>query len=206
VSSSSTVIENISALQSDGLASLAFFYFEIEDDQKKNRRGLLSSLLVQLSDQSDSYCGIISYLYSTIYDGSAVPSDDALAQCLKEMFKFPGQPPVYIVVDALDKCHNTTGMPSPRDEVLKLVVDLVNLQLPSLRICITSRPEADISRVFGSLTSLSVSLHEESGQMQEIVEYIESVINEGPMTQRWNAAERELVIEVLTRKAQAGST
>ncbi|KAH9961924.1 hypothetical protein BC827DRAFT_1200333 [Russula dissimulans] len=202
----STVIENISVLQKEGLASLAFFYFEIEDDLKKNQRGLLSSLLVQLCDQSDSYCGIISYLNSTIYHGSSVPNDDALAQCLKEMLKFPGQPPVYIVIDALDKCYNITGTPSPRDEVLKLVVDLVNLQLPNLRICITSRPEADISRVFDSLTFLSVSLHEESGQMQDIVDYIKSIINTDPMMQRWKATERELAIEVLTEKAQDDET
>jgi hypothetical protein len=38
---SSAIIEDICALQKSGLASLAFFYFDFREDQKKNLRGLL---------------------------------------------------------------------------------------------------------------------------------------------------------------------
>jgi hypothetical protein len=45
---SSAIIEDIRTLQKSGLGSLAFFYCDFRDDQKKDQRGLLSSLLVQL--------------------------------------------------------------------------------------------------------------------------------------------------------------
>ena len=57
---SSATIEDIRTLQKSGLASLAFFYCDFRDDEKKDRHGLLSSLLVQLGEQSDAYSTILS--------------------------------------------------------------------------------------------------------------------------------------------------
>jgi hypothetical protein len=184
-----------------GLASLAFFYCDFKDDQKRDRRPLLSSLLVQFCDQSDAYCNVLSELYSAHCRGSQDPSDDALTQCLKSMLTLPGQAPVYIIIDAIDECPNTTSIPSPRDKVLGLVEELVHLQLPNLHICITSRPEADIHPVLDPLTFRSISLHNESGQLQDIADYIRSVINTDLKMQKWKPADKELVIEVLTKKA-----
>ena len=47
-SSSSTIIENIDSMRKSGLASLAFFYNDFREDEKRDLRGLLSSVLVQL--------------------------------------------------------------------------------------------------------------------------------------------------------------
>src|SRR5258708_13628205 len=88
------------------------------------------------------------------------------------MLKAPGQAMVHIIIDALDECPSTTGMPSPREKVLKFVEELVDLHLPHLRICVTSRPEADIIPVLDPLAFRCVSLHGEDGQVQDIVEYI----------------------------------
>jgi hypothetical protein len=84
---------------------------------------------------------------------------------------------------------------------LEVVKQLVELQLPSLRICVTSRPEADIEPVLGPLAFRSVSLHSERGQAQDIAEYIRFSVNTDPKMRAWRAADKELVIEVLTRKA-----
>ena len=184
-----------------GLASFAFFYCDFKDDQKKDLRPLLSSMLVQLCDQSDTYCDVLSELYSAHQRGSQDPSDDALAQCLKLMLTLPGQAPVYIVIDALDECPVTTDTPSPRDKVIGLVEDLVDLQIPDLRICITSRPEPDIHLVLDSLTFRYISLHDERGHMQDIADYIKSVVNQDLMMKKWEPEVKDLVIEVLTGKA-----
>ena len=184
-----------------GLASFAFFYCDFKDDQKKDLRPLLSSMLVQLCDQSDTYCDVLSELYSAHHRGSQDPSDDALAQCLKLLLTLPGQAPVYIVIDALDECPNTTDMPSPRDRVIGLVEDLVDLQIPDLRICITSRPEPDIHLVLDSLTFRYISLHDERGHIQDIADYIKSVVNKDLMMEKWGPEVKDLVIEVLTGKA-----
>jgi hypothetical protein len=47
----------------------------------------------------------------------------------------------------------------------------------------------------------TVSLHDESGQKSDIEEYIKSVINTNPKNERWKAADKQLVIDVLTEKA-----
>ena len=198
---SSTIIEDIDAMQKAGLASLAFFYCDFREDQKKDLRGLLSSLLVQLCHQSDSYCDMLSQFYSEHDKGSRHPSDDALAGCLKNLLKLSGLAPVYLIIDALDECPNTSGILSPRDEVLSLIEELVKSQISNLRICVTSRPEIDIKDALNPLISRSVSLHDESGQRKDIEDYIKSVINTNKKNKRWKAEDKQLVIDVLTKKA-----
>ena len=184
-----------------GLASLAFYYCDFREDQKKDLRGLLSSFLVQLCHQFDSYSDVLSKLYSEHSSGSRQPSDDGLVKCLKEILKLPGQAPVYLIIDALDECPITSSLPSPRDEVLVLVEELIEQHIPNLRICVTSRPETDIKAILDPLTFYSTSLHDEIGQMQDIENYIRSVINTDRMMRRWNAADKQLIIDVLTNKA-----
>ena len=184
-----------------GLASLAFFYYDFREDQKRDLRGLLSSLLVQLSHQSDAYSDLLSRFYSEHTNGSRHPNDDVLAECLKDLLKLPGHAPVYLIVDALDECPNTSSIPSPRDEVLNLIEELIKSEIPNLRLCITSRPEPDIKDVLYPLVIHPVSLHNESGQKKDIEEYIESVINTNPKSKRWKVEDKRLVIDVLTRKA-----
>ena len=184
-----------------GLASLAFFYFDFREDQKKELRGLLSSLLIQLYHQSDSYYDVLSDFYMEHDKGLRYPSDDALARCLKDLLKLPGLPPVYIIVDALDECPNTFAFPSPRAKVLNLLKDFIKSQIPNLRICVTSRPETDIKDALNDLIFRSVSLHELSEQKKDIEEYIESAISTHPKNRRWKAEHKKLVIEVLTKKA-----
>ncbi len=184
-----------------GLASLAFFYCDFREDQKKELRDLLSSFLIQLCHQSESYSDVLSNLYLEHSNGSRQPSDNALVKCLQEILKLPGQAPVYLIFDALDECPITLSLPSPREKVLMRVEELIEQQIPNLRICVTSRPEMDIKAILDPLTFRSTSLHNEIGQMQDIENYVRSVINKDQMMRRWNAADKQLVIEVLTNKA-----
>ena len=188
-------------MQKSGLASLAFFYCDFREGQKKDLHGLLSSLLVQLGSQSDIYSATLSKFYTAHGRGSQHASDDELLECLKDMLKCPGQATVHIVIDGLDECPTTTGMPSPRENIFSFVEELVGLHIPNLRICVTSRPEADISDVLQPLAFRSISLHEEKGQVQDIAEYVKSVIEKDRKMRRWNDTVKQLVIDVLTRKA-----
>ena len=184
-----------------GLASLAFFYCDFREDQKKDLRGLLSSLLVQLCHQSDSYCDILSDFYSGHAEGSRHPGDDALMGCFKELLELPGLAPVYIVVDALDECPNTSAIPSSRHKVLNFLKELIESQFPNMRICVTSRPETDIKDALDPLIFRTVSLHDQSEQKRDIEDYIKSVINTHPKNGRWKAEHKQLVINVLVNKA-----
>ena len=201
LSASSAIIEDIRTLEKSGLGSLAFFYCDFRDDQKKDQRGLLSSILVQLCEQSDAYSAILSDFYVDHDDGSQHASNRELVACLIDMLKLPGQATVYIIIDALDECPITSDLSSPREKVLEVVEELVNLQLPNLRICVTSRPEADIVPILESLAFRSVSLHVESGQVEDIAEYVKSVIHTSRETRKWKDTDKQLVIEELIKKA-----
>jgi hypothetical protein len=201
VPTSSTIIENIDTMRKCGLASLAFFYHDFREDQKRDLRGLLSSVLLQFCDQSNSYYDILSKFYSTHRYGAQNPNDDALVCCLEDMLKLPGQPPVFLIVDALDECSNTSPMPSHREKALALLGKLTDSQLPNLRICVTSRPEVDIKVVLGPLTFRSISLQDERGQMEDIENYIKAVVEKDPRNRKWTAQDKQMVIDVLTRNA-----
>jgi hypothetical protein len=200
-SASSTIIEEIEALRKSGLVSLAFFYHDFRDDQKKDRRGLLTSLLVQLCHQSDSYSDILTEFYLEHANGSQHPSDTALIRCLMNVLRLPDQAPVYLIADALDECPNSSAMPSPRENVLSLVEELIDSRLPNLRICVTSRPETDIKTLLEPMSFRSISLHDERGQLEDIEKYIKSVVIKDPRNRRWKAEDKQLVIDTLTKNA-----
>ena len=188
-------------MRRSGLASLVIFYYDFREDQKKGLRGLLSSALVQLSHQSDSYRDILSKLRLDHDNGSRDPSDDALIRCLKRLLQLPRQTPIFLIVDALDECLNTPALSSPREEVLMLLKDLVDSKLPNLRVCVTSRPELDIKAILKPLTFRSVSLHDEHGQEEDINNYIESIVNENTKMQQWSSEQKQLVIKHLKERA-----
>ena len=199
---SSTIIQDIKALCETGDASMAYFYFDFRNASKQGLHDLLPSLLTQLCARSSPCCDILSKLYSVHNDGKEQPSDNDLTICLKEMLSLPNQRPIYLILDALDESPNTSGISSPRERVLHLLEDLVDLHLPNLHICVTSRPEIDIRDVLEPLTSLRVSLHDEAGHKQDIADYIKSVVylNSEPM-RRWRTEDKNLVIEVLSERA-----
>ena len=188
-------------LRDAGLASMAYYYFDFRDTDKQNRRKLLFSLLSQLSARSDLCCYILHRIYVTHDNGSHKPTDDVLIQCLKETLTSSNDRPIYIIMDALDECPNTFGMPSPREVVLDFVKELVELSLPHLRICITSRPEIDIRTIIEPLTTRRVSLHDESGQTKDIVEYVNSVVRSDMCMGKWREEDQKLVIDTLSEEA-----
>ena len=201
LSKSSVIIRDIKSISNAGSAFLAYFYFDFKDTAKQDSRALLSSLLVQLSDQSDIFCNILLSLYSAYKEGSEQPTDDSLAECFKNMLTTTGQAPIYLIMDALDKCPNDSGVPSLRERVLKLVKEFIGLHLPNLRLCVTSRPEFDIRTALKPLATQQVSLHDESGQKQDIIDYVTSVVRSDERMKRWRDNDRTMVIEKLTAKA-----
>jgi len=199
---SSKIIEEIRSMQKARLAaSLAIFYCDFREVQKRELRGLLSSFLVQLYHQSDSCFDILSNFYLEHDKGSRSPSDSALAECLKDLLKLPGLAPVYLIVDGLDECPNPSVVRSPRAEILNFIEELVTTKVPNLHVCVTSRPELDINDVLSPIIFRSVSLHDEGGQNRDIEDYIKSVINTRPKKGRWKEEHRKLAVNVLVKKS-----
>ena len=117
------------------------------------------------------------------------------------MLSVAARHPIFLIVDALDECPDSSGMPTPREVVLNLLEGLVRQSLPNLHICVTSRPEIDIKNVLEPLASSAVSLHDESGQMKDISDYVSGVVYSDKKMRRWRSDEKELVIEELSNKA-----
>ena len=179
---------------------MAYFYCDFRDPQKQEARGLLSSLIAQLAAKSDACCSILSALYSDCDAGSRKPSDHALLDCLKKMLETEALPTIYIIIDGLDECPNVPGVVPPRERVLQLVENMVDLHSPNLRICATSRPEADIQIPLASLASHTVSLHEEDGLRKDIDDYVRFVVYSDKHMRRWRVEDKELVVDSLSQR------
>ena len=205
IPTSSTVIQDIKAMCGSGNASMAYFYFDFRNagKQREGLQDLLRSLLIQLSAHSAPRCDILSDLYSANDKGKSPPGDYDLAECLKRMLKLPDERPTYLIIDALDESPNSSGIPSPREKVLQLLEELVELSVSNLHICVTSRPEIEIRNVLEPLTSLLVSLHDQSGQKEAIADYVRSVVysKSEQIMKGWSTEDKELVIESLSERA-----
>ena len=180
---------------------MAYYYFDFRDVKKQDCYGLLSSLILQLSAELDSCYDILSQLYSDNARGVRKPTISALKKCMTDILGLPGQPPPYIIVDALDECPNLSGTPSAREEVLDLIQEFVDLKLPNIHLCVASRPEMDIRLVLEPLTPLKISLHDEIGQKEDIINYIKSVVRSDRSMRRWTEEDKKLVIDTLSDKA-----
>ena len=93
------------------------------------------------------------------------------------------------------------GFRHSREKVIALMKMLVKLNHPNLRLCITSRPEIDIRISLEPLTSNRISVHEQSGQKQDIVDFISSVVYLDENMPRWREEDKKIVIETLSERA-----
>jgi len=187
-----------------GLATMAYYYFDFRETEKQNRKGLLSSLLSQLCADSDAFCDILSRLRLLHASGARKPTDSALTKCLRDMLTLPRRGPIYIVIDAIDECPNTTGThgtQTSREEVVDLIQELVDWRLPNVYLCLTSRPEIDIRTVLEPITPLQISLHDEIRQKNDITDYINVVIHSDRKMKKWREEDRQLIIDTLSEKA-----
>jgi len=201
LSTSSSIIQDIKGTVDAGLASMAYFYCDFRDPKKQSPDGLLSSFLHQLCAQSDACCDMLFSLYSSHACGWRSPSIGVLTRCLKDVLRLLIQEPVYIVVDGLDECPGIPGSPSSRLTILRLIQELVNLHFSNLHICVLSQPSPDIEFYLAPLASRRVCHHEESGQMQDIIHYLRSMLNTHPKMRGWKASDKRDVVNKMFRKA-----
>jgi hypothetical protein len=198
---SSTIIQEIKTKCGRGLALMGYYYFDFKDITKQGIHGLLASLLSQFCATSDPCYEILSDLYSENHEGSQQPSNEELIECLKKILRLPDAPMRCIIMDAIDECPNTSECPTAREEILDLLEELVGLSLPNLRICVTSRPEIDIQTVLKPLTPFHMSLHDQSGQKQDILDYIKNFVLSDRRMRKWRREDKQTAIDTLSAKA-----
>jgi hypothetical protein len=194
------IIQDIEQISNAGSAHMAYFFFDFKDTAKQDARSFLSSVLVQLSSQSDSLYAILLEFYIAHQRGSKQPSDGVLLQCLEKMLRVSGKVPIYVIIDGVDECPDFSGVRPLRENVLKLLEKLVGFHLSNLRLYVASRSEIDIRSVFEPLTSTSsrISLHDEDGQKKDIADYVNSVIYSDITTMKWREEDKKLVVRTLS--------
>ena len=75
------------------------------------------------------------------------------------------------------------------------------MKLRDVHLCVASRPEMDIRMVLEPLTSLKISLHDESGQKGDIIWYLKYVVRSDWSARRWKEEDKHLVIHTLSEYA-----
>jgi len=88
-----------------GSALIGYYYFDYKDSSKRDIRGMLASVLLQLIGDSDRCRDALYQLYSKCRKGSEQPSHADLATCLQNILKLSGKLPIFIILDALDECR-----------------------------------------------------------------------------------------------------
>jgi hypothetical protein len=117
---------------------MAFFFFDFKDIGKQDACALLLSVIVQLSQSSQSFYDMLLNFYAMHKKGSQQPSIGTLTKCLEDLIKASEDVPIYLILDAVDKCPNTKGISSLCCQVLDLVEKLVKQGLSQLHVCVTS--------------------------------------------------------------------
>ncbi|KAI0266891.1 hypothetical protein BGY98DRAFT_1102427 [Russula aff. rugulosa BPL654] len=193
----STVIEDIKSLATP-VKHRWVFLLDFRNANKQCLRDLLPSLLTQLSARSSPRCDILSKLYSAHDDGKNQPSDGVLTKCLQDMLSLPDQRPIYLIMDGLDESPVTSEIPSARERVLQLLKELSTLAF-QIFIYVHEPPEIDIRNAIEPLTSLRVSLHDETGQKEDIADYVRSIVYSDSDTnmKRWKKDDKEIVVKTL---------
>jgi len=116
------------------------------------------------------------------------------------MLGLPGQGPVYLIINALDECRNS-GCTTAREEVLVIMQELIDLKLPHLHFLpITGLPEIDIPTILEPLTLPHMSLHDQSGQKQDILDVIKNVTHSDGRTRIQISEGKQMFIDTLPAK------
>ena len=199
---SSSIIQYIMKSEKAGQATLAYYYFDVRDKEKQTVRNFVTSILVQLSESSTPGRHIIYRLYSAHGNGERQPNVGALTDCLKEMLPVAAaERPLFIIIDALDECADTSGVPTKREAILDVVKDLAHPHHPNVRFCVTSRTEVDVQAKLQPLAVRDVSLHGQSGRKRDISNYVSSVVSSDENLKEWRDEDKKLVVEELSERA-----
>lgn len=176
----STIIQETFAhrASSSGIG-LAYFYLSYADTAKQTTAGVLNSLLLQLSCQSDS--SILGELYSNYLAGS--PPDYALVLALQNLMKKFQH--VYIVIDALDE--SPQGL--QREALCKVVNRLRKWE--SIHLLVTSRDYSDIREMLDVPSEHDVSIQNEA-VVADIKRYIKEQLRDGAKLTKWKNWHEEI--------------
>ena len=99
----SSVIDSIQAdYRNRRGTSIAYYFFDLQEQAKREPSGLLRSLLQQPATTHEDASAHICALYDACRMGNAKPTTEQLLETLRSVFR--DIPQTYVMIDALDEC------------------------------------------------------------------------------------------------------
>jgi hypothetical protein len=194
---SSTVIKDILRHYTNDPGKAAiYFYFDFKDPQKQSAENMIRALVTQLSRQYIRIPSVLESVFASSNNGQSQPSDRALLDVLRYMYKdFPA---TYIVIDALDECKN-------RENLMAIIKTITSWQLAGLHLVLTSRKEQEIEDTLKSLVDACNIIPLGSKVMdQDIQRYVHQRILDDKKLRKWQGGDIQREIEVALIKGAQG--
>ncbi|KAF8343241.1 ankyrin repeat-containing domain protein [Amanita rubescens] len=186
----STLIQAIEKQTDSISSSLAYFFCDVSDINKRTARGLLCSLvLTLLTPQNQSG---LQELFKKCKNGLQKPTDYDLYEVLRSYLS--GFQDVYLFIDALDECANV-------EEVLDLVKLVNGWSIRSCHLLVTSRKELLIVNSLIQLMPTEVDLSCMPVN-QDIGNYIDHMLFSAAELKTWNPSAKELIKVTLMEKGK----
>ncbi|KAK3619913.1 hypothetical protein LTR22_025799 [Elasticomyces elasticus] len=133
---SAGIIQDMQGYCDDDLArSLAFFFFDFNDAEKRNPTNMVKSLLSQFLNSCTHLPDAVRVLHATCEKGRREASEQQLLQALKDTIRLLPAP--FVVLDALDECSSWNGL-------FDVIVEMQSWDKYTLRVLLTSRKEVDV--------------------------------------------------------------
>jgi hypothetical protein len=148
---SSLVIDHLRKANDHQGAGIAFLYCNYKKYREQRPVELLSALLRQLVQGLPSVPKLVQDLYENHTRTKSRPSLEEISATIRGVLG--SYPEVFIIIDALDECPD-----EHRDILLSR---LKTLQIPTVKLMITSRPNISISSEFENALVLPIKAHQE---------------------------------------------
>ncbi|KAL8968170.1 MAG: hypothetical protein Q9183_002589 [Haloplaca sp. 2 TL-2023] len=199
-----TVLEHILALPASGVVSMPptepsyhelYFFFDGKDDAKQRLRNMIRSLVQQMCTQLGGSANEVRALFSACGGGKRQPECEQLLTVLHQLLS--RSEGAYLVIDALDECHERHGL-------LTAIQEIANWEDVRVHLFFTSRREAEIEDSMAFLRKEVYKVRIDSDTIDpDIRRYVRHRLQKDPALKRWHKdQETQYEIEAaLTTKA-----
>lgn len=183
-----TIIDQI---RSTPDASVVYFYFDFNDDDKRKVGKCVRSMIVQLARQVPSGIQEARKLYNKCHDGQLRPQEAALQTLLSHLIQ--RQTSSYIVFDALDECDDY-------QELLDVIESLIQRHENCLHFLATSRRERELEERLQPLITADIPI-QTAAVDADINLYVEDLLKNDTRLRKWPLDVRNEIRETIAAKS-----
>jgi hypothetical protein len=186
---SSSIIEDLSRQsQVQKSTAIAYYYFDFNDEGKRDVDSLIRALLTQLLPQCPDDASCLTLLDAA---SSRSPRIDTLSRALQSFIRTFKN--IHIVIDALDECSEV-------EELMKFIEEICGWDLAQLHLLATSRQLPQIEEAIMGCASDHIYLRE-SRTRADIAMFIDHRLKTDQKFQKWPEDIREEIQNALSTGA-----